>query len=279
MESLGVYWDVTFGNHDSENYNYHNRAAVAQMYSDPDLEYCLLRSEDGGVFGDCNHTISLQDTNGLIRECFIMIDSNSYTEDDPLGIGWDYDCIREDQILWYENVIESYSDMNTEIYESLPEESRPSDFDAFTTVKSMMFMHIPIREVKVAYEDFVNNNRQNTENTKYLGGNDGESDPVVYCSEREEELFETISLLGSTEALFYGHDHLNSFVLEYKGVVLSYGYSIDYLAYFGIKGKGYQRGCTMIEIDADGTFDITHENYYQDKYPSLYEKETVNLDK
>ena len=33
MENLGVYWTVAFGNHDSEIYDYYNRAAVAEMYA------------------------------------------------------------------------------------------------------------------------------------------------------------------------------------------------------------------------------------------------------
>ena len=83
---------------------------------------------------------------------------------------------------------------------------------------------------------------------------------------------------GSTKALFYGHDHLNNFVLEYKGVILSYGYSIDYLAYSDIDTRGYQRGCTIITCAPNGDARIEHENYYQDKYVPLYEKETVDME-
>ena len=32
MESLGVYWDVTFGNHDAEAYSYFDREAMAEFY-------------------------------------------------------------------------------------------------------------------------------------------------------------------------------------------------------------------------------------------------------
>ena len=83
--------------------------------------------------------------------------------------------------------------------------------------------------------------------------------------------------LGSTKAMFYGHDHLNNTVLEYKGITLSYGFSVDYFAYAGIDKIGSQRGCSIITCHPDGTFEITHENYYQDKYVPLYEKEIVDL--
>jgi hypothetical protein len=67
--------------------------------------------------------------------------------------------------------------------------------------------------------------------------------------------------------------------MEYKGVLFSYGYSIDYVAYGKIDKFGYQRGCTVIEIDSDmpGSITITHENYYQEKYQSLDEMKTVDM--
>ena len=68
--------------------------------------------------------------------------------------------------------------------------------------------------------------------------------------------------------------------MNYRGVIFSYGYSVDYTAYFGIKKEGYQRGCTVLTITPDGEFDesnISHENYYQDKYQPLYEKESVDM--
>ena len=126
---------------------------------------------------------------------------------------------------------------------------------------------------------YVNNNCQNTENVEHITGIIGEEDPYVYCSGIDEELFDTALELGSTTAFFFGHDHYNSMILSYNGIKLSYGYSLDYLAYSGIDGVGYQRGCSVIIISSeDGTAEITHENYYQDKYAPLYEKESVSME-
>jgi hypothetical protein len=33
----------------------------------------------------------------------------------------------------------------------------------------------------------------------------------------------------------------------------------------------------MIECHGDGSFETRHENYYQDKYVPLYEKEVVDM--
>lgn len=277
MENLGVYWTVNFGNHDSEAYNYHGRQWVGNLYADPSLKYCLM-ADDGGLSGVGNHVINVKNTAGLVTESLYMIDTHAYTDKDPLGIKWDYDYVKEDQIAWYAASVDKYAAQNTEIIDEMSAEDAAKYSDLRTT-KSLVFIHIPLREVKAAYDEYVAAGRQDTDDVKYIEGHDGESGEVVYCSRTDEALFETILEKGSTTALFFGHDHLNNLVLEYKGVTLSYGYSIDYLAYSGIDKLGYQRGCTVITCAPDGEAGIVHENYYQDKYPSLHEKEKVSMEK
>ena len=72
--------------------------------------------------------------------------------------------------------------------------------------------------------------------------------------------------LGSTKAMFNGHDHVNNTTFEYKGITFSYGYSIDYFAYSGIDKLGSQRGCTMITCKSNSSFTIDKYNYYSDRY-------------
>lgn len=264
MEQLGVYWTVTFGNHDSEVYDLYDRAAVAKMYEDDSTNYCLFTSEDGGVYGECNHVINLKDTQGFITKSFIMMDTNSYTDEDPLGIMWIYDNIHEDQIAWYESQIEKLNKHNAALGSNEP-------------VESLLFIHIPLMEVREAVNEYIAAGDKDTENVNHLFGKIGESEPYVYCSMEEEEMFETILEHGSTKAIFFGHDHLNNLMVDYKGVALCYGYSVDYFAYAGIDKIGSQRGCTVINCSSDGVIEVLHENYYQDKYQPVYEKEVVDL--
>ena len=283
MERLGVYWTVTFGNHDSEIYDLLDRAAVAEMYDDESLERCLFTSDDGEVYGECNHEINVRNSKGLITKSLIMMDTNSYTEEDPLGIMWDYDNIHEDQIEWYRGVINKNNSYNQALLDSMAESDRPENIDDFTTVQSLLFVHIPLMEVREAVNAHLGSSEasailpEGMTSLEYLGGKVGEESPYVYCSEREEMMFETMLELGSTKGMFYGHDHLNNIVLERDGITFSYGYSIDYFAYAGIAKIGSQRGCTVITCHPDTDFEITHENYYQEKYVPLYEKEIVDL--
>ena len=276
MERLGVSWTVAFGNHDSEAYNYYDRVEVSEMYDDKSLQYCLYLP-DGDLSGEGNHVINVRNSLGLITESFYMIDTHSYTDQDPYGIIWDYDYVKEDQIAWYAERVKAHKASNAAIYETLTEGQKEAYADLLEP-KSLMFMHIPLREVKYAYEESIANGKQDTENVKWLRGFDGETDEIVYSSRTDEQLFETILELGSTKGLFYGHDHLNNFVLEYKGVMLVYGYSIDYLAYSKIDTRGYQRGCTIITCTPSGDAAIVHENYYQEKYKPLYGKEIVDME-
>jgi hypothetical protein len=150
---------------------------------------------------------------------------------------------------------------------------KPENVADFETVQSLLFVHIPILEVRDAVYKYL----EESDEVKHLFGKIGESDPYVFSSEIPEEMFETMLELGSTKGMFFGHDHLNNIVVEYQGFTFSYGYSIDYFAYSGIENVGSQRGCTIINCKTDTSFEIIHENYYQDKYVPLYEKEVVDL--
>lgn len=142
----------------------------------------------------------------------------------------------------------------------------------------MAFFHIPLIEYRDAWQEYVNNNKQDTENAKLIYGTVGEKDDNIFCPDENCGLFGAALELGSTQAFFCGHDHLNNFQINYKGINLTYGYSIDYLAYFGIAKYGAQRGCTMININQDGSFTSTLENYYQDKYSAVNAKENVSME-
>ena len=66
------------------------------------------------------------------------------------------------------------------------------------------------------------------------------------------------------EAIFCAHDHTNNAVVEYKGVLLAYGNSLDNTAYKGIAAYGPQRGAMVITVKNDGTWTQEHKNAYKD---------------
>lgn len=264
MESLGVYWTVVFGNHDTESYSYFGRETMSEFYSDPDYKYCLYSAGPEEVDGYGNYVIKVKNSDGIITQGLICMDSHSYTDGDYLGIMWKYDNLHENQIEWYKEQIEAMNSEN----KTLGSED---------TVKSMVFIHIPISEYKSALTEFARAGYNDTDDVKHHHGMAGETGKVVYHGMHEDNFFETALELNSTKAIFCGHDHYNNFSFDYKGIRLTYGYSVDFLAYSGINKEGSQRGCTMITLSPDGTYECEGINYYSSGMASEEEKASVTM--
>jgi Icc-related predicted phosphoesterase len=261
MEKLGVYWCLTFGNHDTEAYSYYSRKAVAKIYENREkYPHCLFMSGNENVSGSGNYIINIKNSEGKITESLFMFDSHSYTNGDLLGIFWKYDCIHEDQVKWYTKQVSALTDNN-----------------GGETPKSLAFFHIPPVEMKEAYEEYKNAGYKDTKNVKLVYGKIGEGDDLICSGNKNYGIFEAFQE-NNTQGAFFGHDHLNTLSVDYKGVRLTYGYSIDYLAYSGIENFGLQRGCTIITVHPDGSFENHGESYYQDKYTPINKKETVDLE-
>ena len=56
--------------------------------------------------------------------------------------------------------------------------------------------------------------------------------------------------------MFCGHDHYNNLSVTYKGIRLTYGMSIDYLAMPGISEDTAQRGGTLITLGENSDFQV-----------------------
>ena len=262
MEKLGIYWCLTYGNHDTEAYSFFDREEISEIYTDRDkYPHCLFSKGPDDVDGCGNYVINVKNPSGKIIQSLFMIDSHSYTDNDYFGIMWKYDCVHKNQIEWYKNQLNS---LKAENGGEMP--------------KSLMFMHIPVIEFRDAFNEYKENGSEDTENVKYISGKNGEKQEMIYSSEHNNGLFDACLQLGSTQGMFFGHDHLNNLALNYKGIYLGYSYSVDYLAYVGISKYGAQRGCSIITVAPDGGFTCEKSNYYQDKYQTVKAKEAVTMD-
>lgn len=267
MESLGVYWDVTFGNHDAEAYSYFNREALAEFYENEEFEYCLFQAGPEDVDGFGNHVIEVKNSDGIITQGLIMIDSQAYVRNDIItSILGHYDNIHENQVQWYEAEIKRMNAENAEAIKAIQGDGNGGLWEAYGNVKTLAFFHIPLVEMADAWGEFEENTFKDTEDFKYIDGIIGEGGRRFYCGLGEDSMFEKMLELDSTKAMFNGHDHLNNTTFEYKGIQFSYGYSIDYLAYSNIRNLGSQRGCTIITCKPDTTFTIEKHNYYSERF-------------
>lgn len=233
MRNLGIPWAFTYGNHDTESLASLNKEELNNVFmllsykTSGTLLYPYIQPE---VTGRNNQLIELRKSDGSLNTALFLIDSNAYTGE---GINV-YDYIHDDQVDWYTGEVER---MNTE---------------AGGVVPSMIFFHIPLQQYRTAYELY---EAGSDEVTYFFGVNGEKMIDKVCCSDYPSSLFDRARELGC-ECMFCGHDHYNNMSLEYQGVRLTYGMSIDYLVMPGIEKDTEQRGGELITIHSDGSWDL-----------------------
>lgn len=235
MRNMGIPWIFAYGNHDTESMASHTPEDLDRLLrslSYKNTQNLLYPQVQPPITGRNNQLIKLVDNQGGLIQALFILDSNAYTGDRLNS----YDYIHDDQVLWYEAMV-------TQLKEEYQSE-----------IPSLMFFHIPLQEYQTAYALYKNN----SDSVIYHYGKIGEADEAICCSDYPSGLFDKIVALGSTKAIFVGHDHYNNISLEYQGVRLTYGMSIDYLAMPGIASKTEQRGATLITLETQtGRFVIT----------------------
>lgn len=234
MRNIGIPWAFTYGNHDTESLATLSEQDLDALYrslsykTSGTLLYPYIQPE---ITGRNNQMIEIRNRDGSLMQALFLIDSNAYT-----GTGFNtYDYIHDDQVDWYA----------TEVARLNYQEGH--------TISSMVFFHIPLQEYRTAYELY---EQKSSQVTYFFGENGEEMIDKVCCSDYPSKLFDTICALGSTKAVFCGHDHYNNMPLEYRGIRLTYGMSIDYLAMPGIEYDTAQRGAELITLHTDGRFEL-----------------------
>ena len=64
---------------------------------------------------------------------------------------------------------------------------------------------------------------------------------------------------GSTQAVYFGHDHVNDFGTMHNNILLSYIQPSGYGVYnmeskFGSPENEWIQGCTVLNVKSDGTY-------------------------
>ena len=246
VESYNIPWAIVFGNHDCEVWSLYNKDKLCDYYES--LQNCMFRR---GTYFDKdrgNYCIKLLNSDGTLNNLLMFLDSNSFSGKIFLR---GFDVIHDEQIEWYKQVVK--------------ENSKDGEI-----AKSLAFFHIPPKEFRDAWEKCY----RGDPSVQYHCGFVQEKDNYFgYPKERESHFFSEMVKLGSCKGMFMGHDHLSTISLTYQGIRMSYGMSIDYLAYMRVKKRHGQRGGLIITIQADGSFDtkllpledLRKQSYYTTK--------------
>lgn len=232
MRNMGVPWAFTFGNHDTESFAAEaDLSGVFQSLSFRTSGNLLFPYRQPDISGRNNQLIEIRNRDGTLNQALFLIDSNAY-----LGLGFsNYDCIHDDQVEWYAQQVRRLCQEEGHL------------------ISSLAFFHIPLQQYRTAWQLY----EQGSDEVTYFFGENGETlSEKVCCSQYPSSFFDTARSLGSTRAMFCGHDHFNNISLEYQGIRLTYGMSIDYLATPGTDQSDAQRGATLITLHRDSTYDI-----------------------
>jgi hypothetical protein len=177
---------VTFGNHDDEH-----DLTRQQIYDAIKSIPGNMTGTVPGISGVTNFILPVKSSKGD-KDAFIIysFDSHSYS---PLKDLKGYDWIKPDQIDWYRKNSKEYITKNGG--QPLP---------------AIAFFHIPFPEYNYAAADpgaFMVGTRKETPC----------SPPV------NSGLFSAMLNQRDVMATFVGHDHINDYVVNYKGILLGYG--------------------------------------------------------
>ena len=140
---------------------------------------------------------------------------------EPIGEG--YGTINEKQIKWYQWAVNGIAEKEG------------------AAVKNMAFMHIALPEFKELDETYYEFGEKNEE-------------PAI--SETDSGFFDVFKANGGTH-IFAGHDHINNFYGEYKGVGLCYVMKSSYNCYIDLD----MLGGTVIDIAANGEAEVHHVEF------------------
>lgn len=234
MRNLDIPWCFTYGNHDTESIASADKSELDEVYkslsykTSGNLLYPYIQPE---VMGRNNQLIEIRNADGKLNTALFLIDSNAYTGE---GVNV-YDYIHDDQVEWYANEVQRLNSEEGHI------------------VNSFAFFHIPLQQYRTAYKLY---EKGSDEVKYYFGANREKTIDKVCCSDFPSSLFDRMVELKSTTGVFCGHDHYNNMSLEYMGIRLTYGMSIDYLAMPGIEKDTSQRGAELITLHPDSSWDL-----------------------
>ena len=241
------YFTLVFGNHDRES-NFENDELLP-MYQLYGKGYCLAYDEVPSLHGTGTHNLPVMCSDGTkIKFNLWMFDSGShYIDDEGNDLGF-YDCVRKDQIEWYQK------------------ESNELATLAGGKVPSLAFQHIVVGEVFDAlfHESLVdlgvatpktNNGKIYSFFPKTENIQDGFLFEFPCPSEKNEGQFEAMVAQKDVLAIFSGHDHINSYTTELDGIKIINTPGATYNSY----GNEITRGMRMITVKENDPWNFETE--------------------
>jgi Calcineurin-like phosphoesterase len=242
MESRGVKWALTFGNHDEDSTEEHGTGVFEPQMVEFIRQYRhnLNPTVEDGLFGSSNGQLLIRGSRGNAPQFALwLLDSGRYAEDQPAGQSRDglmgYDWIRPEQIRWY-------SELSEETEETYGRK-----------VPGLMYFHIPLFEHHHMWygQQFTSDDAGHAEAVK-RHGIVGVKNEGIYTGLFNSGLYAAAVERGDIRGMYCGHDHINTFKGNYYGIELGYGPGTGFGTYGLSDGTADQhtlRGARVFELN------------------------------
>ncbi len=238
----GLEFAVVFGNHDDEG----GISKETQLAYYQTFDGCLaVEGED--ITGCGNYYLTVNGTDGQPKCVLWFFDSGTY---DTTGEGT-YACVEKDQIDWYEQT----SAALTAQYGQLP--GYAFQHIIVPEIYNMLYTVSKDTEGAVRGIDAWHDNYYTLNPDYTLSGTLGEGPcPPV----RNQGEFDAWIDTGDIKAAFFGHDHVNDFIVTDSGIDLVMTPGLTFYIY----GNGEKHGTRVVTInEADASY-TTELLYYGD---------------
>ncbi len=202
LDKYGIPVAAVFGNHDAEGKI--TRAQQMEVYEKYDC-FIGCAGEDMGDYTCGTYYVPLyssSDANDMLFNIW-MIDSGDYNKENDLG---GYAAVTKTQIEWYKNA-----------------EAELAAANGGEVVPSILFQHIVVPEIFDALEPADATTGTCSSGDKYYKLPEGATGvlpeypcPPNYNNGQFDAFYESGNVLG----MFFGHDHHNTYVVDYKGIKL-----------------------------------------------------------
>ncbi|KAF9960729.1 purple acid phosphatase [Mortierella alpina] len=220
-------WTIIFGNHDEEG----DLSREEMMRSVQDIPYSLSQRGPLDISGTGNYVLSIQRSDGSeifgddedeaeaefghknSRFHLYFLDSGAYSFNLEYP-GWDW--IKDDQVEWFRQTSRA-----------ITSKYRKKDIP-----NALAFFHIPIPEYDLTEDDSGRDQDDSGDASKEKQGRIvGDKREGVSTPSYNSGMFDAIYESEDVRATTAGHDHLNDYCLNHRGINLCYGGGLGYGSY------------------------------------------------
>lgn len=232
----GVPFTFVFGNHDDESMPTISKEQMLEKYMS--YEGCLAYDADPALHGVATHNLEILSTDGTHTAYNLwMFDSGDYAF--AADGSRHYDCVRKDQIEWYENVSKALEEKEGHVVPSLAfQHIVPAD------VAQQIMVTVPFHLGKLGKYD-MEDGTAITYLPNLLGFNEGIVGEAPCPSTENEGQWDAMVERGDVKGMFFGHDHVNSYTANVKGINATNVPGATYSSYQSF----LQHGSTLITLD------------------------------